>query len=223
MADTTIESFDKASAYNRRMSDKGNGLSTASINADFARLPDTAEREDRDDLRSLTPHGGGRLDRLIARHGGRVFRYIKSSLHNRQACEDLTQEVFMRLCRGGYDGTASPKTWMFTIARRCVIDFLRRESRQPAPMRMEDGFERADLRAVDPAASLTKQDEDRRILDWLEQLPDEQAEAVRLRIIADLSFVQTAQLMECSVPTAKSRLRYGLMKLRTLLHEENKS
>ena len=36
-------------------------------------------------------------------------------------------------------------------------------------------------------------------------------------MIVGLSFAQTAEVLGCSIPTAKSRLRYGLTKLRTLI------
>ncbi len=197
-------------------------LSIASNPADLDDTQASDQRADRDDLLSLTPGSAEKLEGVVARHGGRVLRYIYSRLNDRQTCEDLTQEVFMRLCQGGYDGTASPMTWIFTIARRCVIDHLRRLGRQPPGLRISEGFERQDHRVSDPSQNLSRQDEDERIRRWLLELPVEQAEAVRLRIIAGLSFAQTAEAMDCSVPTAKSRLRYGLMKLRTLLQEESK-
>jgi len=62
--------------------------------------------------------------------------------------------------------------------------------------------------------------EDQRICRWLAELPGEQAEAVRLRIIVGLSFAQTADVLGCSVPTCKSRVRYGLAKLRTVIQKE---
>jgi RNA polymerase sigma-70 factor, ECF subfamily len=180
------------------------------------------EEQDRADLLSFSSAESGGLGDFAARHRRRMFRYLYSRLPDYAKCEDLTQEVFIRLCRGGYDGTASPKTWMFTIARRVVIDAFRAESRRPPAGALGEEWGRQERGVSDPARNLHREDEDRRIRRWLGELPDEQAEAVRLRIIAGLSFAQTAEVLSCSVPTAKSRVRYGLMKLRTLIEEENK-
>jgi RNA polymerase sigma-70 factor (ECF subfamily) len=182
--------------------------------------PSDFAQQDRQNLLALSRGNTGSLDRVVAGYKRRVFRYIFSRLNNVQACEDLTQDVFMRLCRGGYDGRASPSTWIFTIARRRMIDFFRAQSRRPATTYLPQGFEQPERQASDPAGNLLRRDEDQRIRNWLAELPEEQAEAVRLRVIVGLSFAQTAEALDCSVPTAKSRLRYGLSKLRTLIQEE---
>ena len=86
----------------------------------------------------------------------------------------------MRLCHGGYDGSASPSTWIFTIARHRLFDFFRAAGRQPPIARFPEKFEMPERQASDPARNLLREDEDGRIRQWLSGLPDEQAETVRL-------------------------------------------
>ena len=51
----------------------------------------------------------------------------------------------------------------------------------------------------------------------LQQLPDVQREAILLRHIAGMSITEIAAVVETGTETIKSRLRYAISKLRTLL------
>jgi RNA polymerase sigma-70 factor (ECF subfamily) len=54
----------------------------------------------------------------------------------------------------------------------------------------------------------------------LSQIPFEQREAVVLRLHGDMKFRQIARLQNVPVKTIRSRYRYGLEKLRSILNSE---
>ena len=54
----------------------------------------------------------------------------------------------------------------------------------------------------------------RHIASLLTEIPDEQAEVIRLRIYGDNSFAEIAEILSIPLPTVKSRFLYGLEKLR---------
>ena len=54
----------------------------------------------------------------------------------------------------------------------------------------------------------------RRITLLLAGLPPEQAEVIRLRLHADKSFAEIADILNVPLTTAKSRFQYGIEKLR---------
>lgn len=54
----------------------------------------------------------------------------------------------------------------------------------------------------------------RRIAQLLAEIPDEQAEVIRLRIYGDNSFAEVAEILSLPLPTVKSRFLYGLEKIR---------
>jgi RNA polymerase sigma-70 factor (ECF subfamily) len=54
----------------------------------------------------------------------------------------------------------------------------------------------------------------------LGRLPSRQAEVLRLRVYGELPFEAVAQVIGCSVPTVKSRFRYGVQKLRRALKRQ---
>ena len=51
----------------------------------------------------------------------------------------------------------------------------------------------------------------------LGQLSDVQADALRLRFFGGLKFQEIAETMQCSLNTAKNRVRWGLMRMAELL------
>lgn len=52
------------------------------------------------------------------------------------------------------------------------------------------------------------------------QLPMEQRIVIALHLQAGLTFRSIGKQLDCSVPTLKSRYRYGLTKLRSILPKE---
>jgi RNA polymerase sigma-70 factor (ECF subfamily) len=62
-----------------------------------------------------------------------------------------------------------------------------------------------------------------RLLRLLEGIPEREAEVIRLRAYSDLSFAEVAAVIGASVPTIKSRFRYGIEKLRRALCREGET
>lgn len=56
-----------------------------------------------------------------------------------------------------------------------------------------------------------------RIEQLLRRLPERQAEVIRLKVLDQFSFAEIAEVVGCSIPTVKSRLLYGLQKLRRII------
>lgn len=65
-------------------------------------------------------------------HSPFVYKVCYRLTRDRDLALDLRQEVFMRiLARGdGYRGDASFRSWVYSVARNCCMDFFRRERRQ---------------------------------------------------------------------------------------------
>src|SRR5215475_2172585 len=57
----------------------------------------------------------------------KVFGLSYSFLRDREAAEDVTQEVFIKVWRAlpGFDARASLSTWIYTIARNTSLSALR--------------------------------------------------------------------------------------------------
>ena len=143
-----------------------------------------------------------------------VRRYVFVLCGGWHEAEDIAAEALLRAWRGRekFDGRADARTWIFTIARNHWLDCLRRKRRGP---RVQPMIEPPDIAAPCPsppaAAAAAELGDAVRLA--LAALPPEQAEAVALRESRGLTFAQTAALLGIPVATAKSRVRYGLLKL----------
>jgi RNA polymerase sigma factor (sigma-70 family) len=182
---------------------------------------DTVEREI---LREVAGGNYGRFDVLVNRHKTRMFRFLYLRLGDLDAAEDLTQEVFLRLFRAGPNADANGRvsTWLFTIARNCLVDHVRGQRRRE---RMHNALLRLTPRdsALDPVTAAAFQEERVRVAGWLKELPEEQGEVLSLRFFGDLTVPEIAEVTGANVATVKSRLRYGLSKMASILAREAQS
>ena len=60
-----------------------------------------------------------------------------------------------------------------------------------------------------------------RIVQLLAEIPEEQAEVIRLRIYGNNSFADVAEILALPLPTVKSRFLYGLEKIRKAMKQTN--
>ena len=65
---------------------------------------------------------------LVKRYNKQVYNFVLRQLRTPALCEDVTQEVFMRLVQNAaeFKHEARFSTWLYAIARNLCIDQLRR-------------------------------------------------------------------------------------------------
>ena len=123
--------------------------------------------------------GDGRaMEACIDAFGPLVWGIVLKRVRDRAAAEDLVQEIFTDLWKhsGRHDPTIASETgFVALVARRRVIDWLRRQSRLPKMGSLDESFE---LPAT-PAAEGTGLDRDT-MWQALEQLPEETRHLFRL-------------------------------------------
>ena len=136
--------------------------------------------------------------------------------------EDLVQEVMIKVWQkaGGYDPKkASATTWIYTVARNCRIDMLRRKSNtQHLPLENEDYWHEPD---EDTPVSLFRQKKtEEQVRESLGQLPREQDEILRKVYLEGKSHAEASYELGLPLGTVKSRVRLGLQKLQILVAPE---
>lgn len=160
------------------------------------------------------------FDELIRLYYDYVSGFLRKATENETLCEDLTQETFFKMIRSieRFDpgGSASFGTWLITIARNCYIDQLRRNR-----IRLEDidSIQLEDARNV--ANEVERRLQYEQIMSALETLPPEQALAIRLKYVEDMTLVQIAERFGVQPKTIKSRIHDGTAKLRKKLKERS--
>jgi RNA polymerase sigma-70 factor (ECF subfamily) len=158
---------------------------------------------------------------FVRRFQRRVFGLASTIVGDRTLAEDIAQQAFERAWRhaGSYDGRrAAVSTWLLTITRNLAIDAIR--VRRSVPV---DPWTVADLVApdtLDPATTAVQSEEMRRVRRALATLPDEQRRAVVLATIGGRTSAEIGVIESVPTPTAKTRLRTGLRRLREAVANE---
>ncbi|MFN0026209.1 MAG: RNA polymerase sigma factor [Acidimicrobiales bacterium] len=153
------------------------------------------------------------LGELWQRYNHRLLRYLKGCGAADMA-EDLASSTWIDVARGlprfrgDEDGF---RRWLFTIGRRRLTDELRRRTRRPESA-MADPPEsaRAPLQPSSPAEDLEA------ALSLVRELSPDQAEAVLLRVVADLDVAAVAELMQRSEAAVRVLTHRGLKRLAEL-------
>ena len=167
-----------------------------------ARLMELVRQERRDEAIAL----------LLPAFRRRVFGLAYSFLRDREAAEDVTQEVFIKVWRAlpGFDGRASMSTWMYTIARNASLSALR--ARRPqSSLSDPEVMEAAEaINPVPPADIIADRAAIRRLVD---QLPTKQRQVVMLFYMEGQSHEEVAAMLAMPVGTVKTLLHRARARL----------
>ena len=167
----------------------------------------------------------GAFDLLYARHKGGVYRYLLRQCRDAAAAEELFQDVWMNLvrARAGYTVQAKFTTYLYRLAHNRLIDHYRKRS-HAAIVSFEDVGENVveavpdeRERPADDALDVKRQAA--RLVELIAGLPEAQREAILLQQEGGLTVEDIARATGVSRETAKSRLRYAMVKLRQGMQE----
>jgi RNA polymerase sigma-70 factor (ECF subfamily) len=163
---------------------------------------------------------------LYQRLAPRILAYLVGLIGERAAADDILQLTFLKLheARDQYVRGANPIPWLYTIAHRTCLDELRRRKRSKVklttdgdlPMTREpraalDGSseEQAQRRQEEAMATIP--------LSVLEQLPENQREALILTKLHGHSHAEAAQISGTTPGAIKLRAHRAYESLRRLL------
>ncbi|MFK7758519.1 MAG: RNA polymerase sigma factor [Phycisphaerales bacterium] len=157
---------------------------------------------------------------LIKRYTGLVWSLVRRKVHNPTDAEDLVQEIFADIWKSSsrYNPEAgSEDTFVAMIARRRVIDYIRKVGRR-SPSVPFDGHIEHEASASPERESVTT--EVAQITDVIGQLRPERQEVLRLSIVSGLSHSQIVEATGMPLGTVKAHLRRGLGEVRKILNKQ---
>ncbi len=159
---------------------------------------------------------------IFDRHAGAGYSLALRMCRRRALAEDIVQEAFLSLWRGGagYDRSrGSVRSWVLSAVHNRAVDALRRTGAKAGRDVSDEGIaERLPSRdATD--AEVERRDESRRVRSALDELPADQRQVIELAYFGGLSQSQIAEMLELPPGTVKGRMRLGLTKMRSALGE----
>jgi RNA polymerase sigma-70 factor (ECF subfamily) len=170
----------------------------------------------------MLAYAAGRADafeQLYARHRTRLYRFLLRQLRDGSLADDLFQDIWQRViaARAGWTPDATFSSWLYRIAHNRLADHWRAlQYRPPAPGNADERTAR--IPDPDTPERMLSEFEQRRGLQLaLDELPQEQREAVLLRLEQELSLEEIGAITGVGRETVKSRLRYAMDKLRARL------
>jgi RNA polymerase sigma-70 factor (ECF subfamily) len=163
---------------------------------------------------------------LIRPYERNVYVMALSYMKNEADAEDVAQEAFVRAFQklSSFRAESKFSTWLISI----TINVARTQLRRQALVRMESLDQLPDEdKAISPAllrdwreipSEAVEREEVRKMIQQaVEMLPDIYREVFLLRDVEELTIVETAEMLNISIPSVKVRLHRGRMMLQKQL------
>lgn len=183
---------------------------------------DPLEQDDWSLMRRVATGEEAAVAALYDRFGALVYKASRQVLNSRVEAEDAVQEIFIRLWRTAdrFDPRrARLVTWVMLIARRHLIDRLRRKSARPEQLGLESRPEGANVAAAEepPPPAL---DTSPKLRERLRELPELQREVIERAYLQGFTLREVSQQLNAPLGTVKSALSRGLQRLRERMGSE---
>lgn len=177
------------------------------------------------------------FEELVGRFGPKVYGYLVRAGVRAETQDDLFQETFMRvhLSARRYDPHYPFRVWLFAIAHNVLRSHFRKQkvrriftSWWKRPSGKDPHAECQPMDPPDGQPGVHQKAEGRENVLWLESalsgLPEGQRRALLLTQVEGLSLKEAARILDVPVPTVKTWIRRGRLKLaRAYAEKESES
>jgi RNA polymerase sigma-70 factor (ECF subfamily) len=152
---------------------------------------------------------------LVARHSPPLARFI-ASLGGRDEVDELVQDTFVRAfgALDGFRADSSLRTWLFTIARRLVLD------RRRAARRRRDDVEVDESHVVTegtPLDTLVAAETRQKLAQVMDRLTPTQREVFRLRVGEGLQYREIAEIVGSTEGAARVHYHNAMRAVKEML------
>ena len=159
------------------------------------------------------------IDRAINEYESALINYANSIIRDSERAKDVVQETLIKLYGQDPEKVSNSLiSWLFTVCRNRCFDIIRKEKRMT---NMDDKkIEIIHDTADDPGKAAERSDQRIQILGFLDKLPDNQKEVIRLKFEGDMSYKEISQVTNLSVSNVGFLIHAGIKKLRGMLTDQ---
>lgn len=157
------------------------------------------------------------FEALVSPHLDELFAYLARSAGSSDDGWDLLQETLIKAWEGyeDYRERGRGRAWLFTIARRALIDWTR--SRPPEVRSETDTLRRRADPGADPHEQVVARSVERAVLRALQGVSEERRSVFLMRHHTPMTFREIAETLDIPLGTALSHMHYVTRTLRQAL------
>ena len=170
------------------------------------------------------------MEKIVARYEGSIFNFGLKMCGQTQDAEDIAQDTFLNAFRSlqGFREETKLKNWLFRIAANACIRKRRKKKCEPdrelsleSLIPKDGGHEKYDIPdwSTDPAEALLRSELKQIIDAAIGTLPPKYRMVFNLRDIEGFNTEETADILEITVQSVKTRLHRARFFLRKTISE----
>ena len=154
---------------------------------------------------------------LVERHAHAVARFA-ASIGARDDVEEVVQDTFVRAFASidGFRGDSSLRTWLFTIARRLLLDRRRSARRRGEQVEVQESDVATEYDSLDGVVADETQ---RRLQAALAKLSPTQREVFVLRVSEGMSYAEIADTVGTTEGAARVHYHNAMRTIKELLDD----
>ncbi len=158
------------------------------------------------------------VEDCITQYGNLIWALAKKYTPRREDAEDAVQEIFTEIWQNAarYDAEKAQEiTFITTIARRRLIDRLRKVYRRPHVESIENAFA---VSGFEPSVFTRLQA--KQIVRAMQVLRPEQRDLMFLNIYEGMSHTEISERTGVPLGTVKTHIRRGIERVRSILNQD---
>ena len=159
------------------------------------------------------------FEQLYDQFAGRVFGLSRRIVRNPSQAEEVAQEVFLEIWRRAsrFDATRGSATaWIMTLTHARSVDRVR-SAQASADRELKVAYASHEVEVDTVVEAVESKFERRAVQKCLGALTEVQRESITLAYYSGYTYREVAELLSTPLPTIKTRLRDGMIRLRDCL------
>ena len=159
---------------------------------------------------------------LVKRYHQSLMRYLQRLTRSDHVAEELHQQTWLSVLDhlDRFDAGSSSggfKAWLFRIATNKANDLWRSRGREKVA---KEGLKLVtEAEAPDASFRMTGSEQEEKLRQAIDALPENQKQVLLLRYYSGLKFVEIAEMLGCPLNTALGRMHKAMQKLKTMMEE----
>lgn len=160
---------------------------------------------------------------IISRYQGKIYSYVYRLTNHREEATDITQDVFVKAYKHLHTVDTERKfsSWLYRIAHNESVNWLKKKTRakvESLESHVEQGHQVP--AKVDVAAQYIQEEEQRRVREAIDQLPEKYRQVMELRYVQQNSYQEISIALDKPLNTVGTLINRAKRLMTELLEDQ---